>query len=74
MCGVYLGVRKQDNSRKINSLGPHLGGRELCSVLKYLTSSLGNGDASKVSQKKSDPVRTKLKKTSLRTEQRKKLF
>ena len=73
MCGVYLGVRKQDNSRKINT-HTHLGGRELCSVLKYLTSSLGDGDASKVSQKKSDPVRTKRKKTSLRTVQRKKLF
>lgn len=73
MCGVHLGVRRQDHSRKINSLGPHLGGRELCSVLKYRTSSLGDGDASKVSQKR-DPVRTKLKKTSLRTVQRKKLF
>lgn len=66
MCGVYLGVGKQDKSRKINSLGPHLGGRELCNVLKYLTCSLGDGDAFKVSQKKSDPVRAKLKKTSLR--------
>lgn len=63
MCGVHLGVRRQDHSRKINSLEPHLGGRELCSVLKYRTSSLGDGDASKVSQKR-DPVRTKLKKTS----------
>ena len=72
--GNGMGVGKQDKSRKINSLGPHLGGRELCNVLKYRTCSLGDGDAFKVSQKKSDAVRAKLKKTSLRIVQKKKLF
>ena len=42
-------------------------------MLKYRTCSLGDRDASKVSQK-SDAVRAKLKKTSLRIVQKKKLF
>lgn len=64
-CGVYLGVGSR-TSRKINSLGHMRGGRERHNVPKYLTCSLGDGRHSKVSQKKSDPVRAKLKKTSLR--------
>lgn len=53
---MHWGVGERDKRGKINSLGPHLGAGGISTVLKYLTCSLGNGEALKVS-KDSDTVR-----------------